>query len=86
MDDSEIIRDLKSRRVLHYQPTLELSPRSRNKHYVDMAANTAHFRADRTLKKCNETIAKLEEMQEKNKHVRNASAQIEEMMRTMRGI
>jgi len=62
---------------------MELSPKSRQMYYSEISANTANFRADRTLKKCSDTIAKLEIMQAKNKHVRNASAQIEEMMRNM---
>ena len=55
-------------------------------HYAEISANTANFRADKTLKKCTDTIAKLERMQAKNKNVRNASAQIEEMMRTLKNL
>ena len=62
---------------------MELSPTSRNNHYTEISANTAFWRAGRTIKKCNDTIAKLEKMQAKNKHVRNASAQIDELMRKL---
>ena len=65
---------------------MELSPKARSMHYAEISANTANFRADKTLKKCTDTIAKLEKMQAKNKHVRNASAQIEEMMRTLKNL
>ena len=64
--DNPLIRDLKKRRVLHYQPTMDLSPTSRDKHYSEISANTAFYRAGRTIKKCNDTIAKLEKMQAKN--------------------
>ena len=71
--DSEVIRDLKKRKVLHYRPSLVLDEDDKIHHYSKIAANTANWRAERTLKKCNDTIHKLELLEARSKHIRNSS-------------
>ena len=83
-EDSELILSLKRNKQLHYAPTMEMSPENRVMYYSNIAANTANFRADRTIKKCTDTIAQIEKLQEKNKNVKNASMQITEMMNRLK--
>ena len=77
-EHSDLISSMKKKRQLYYQPTMELSPMDRSIYYANIAANTANHRADRTLKKCQDTLDRLEVMQAKNKHVRSSSLCIAE--------
>ena len=55
-EDSELIVKLKKEKLLRYQPTFDMSEEERTHYYSNIAANTANFRAERAIKKCNDTI------------------------------
>jgi len=73
----QMIADMKQRKMLHYRPSLELGQLETVEHYRAIAVNTANTRADRILKKCKETMEKLELISARGEHIRNSSAQLD---------
>ena len=71
--DSEKIKSLKERKILHYRPSLELNEGEKACYYANIVANTANHNADRIMKRVNDTLQRIEEMQAKNKNLMNAS-------------
>ena len=71
--DSELIQSLKQRKVLHYKPSLELTPTAREEHYSEIAVNYLNFKVNRTLKKCSDTICSVELLQHRGANLLNSS-------------
>ena len=78
-EDSDMVKGMKQRKILHYRPSLELDDNAKACYYADLVANSVNHKTDRVLQKCNDTLRKIEEMQSRNKHLSNASAQIEQL-------
>ena len=61
-EDSDVVKSMKERKILHYRPSLELDDNQKACYYADLVANSVNYKADKVQKKCNDTLQKIEEM------------------------
>ncbi len=79
--DSGLSQVLKDRKKLHYKATYEMDPIDKCAYYADVAYNYCDFKTNGTIKKCDDTIKKVEQMQACN--ATSASDEIAQLMKKM---
>ena len=83
LENSEVLKDLKLRKVLHYKASLELSPEHRAKHYSEIVVNSINLKAERTLCRCQQTLAKIELLEARNSNLLSSTQQIDDLFRKL---